>query len=240
MNQNDWTASDSLRMAAKALGPNHPDHPRNIAARAAEAARKAAEAAAAASSANASPSAEATPAPEVQPVDTFEPAPTPKKRRKRRNRRRQMVQVELNETARDRHERLCTICNHENHETIDEEFVNWLAPEGIADFYDVDWRAVYRHAHATGLFAARERNLRAALGQIVEQAASVTPTIDGVLRAIRAYSCLNREGHWTELPSHVVVSSGSQLAQANVIAESALTLDVASTGQQEPQEPSDG
>ncbi|MGA8765694.1 MAG: hypothetical protein WB559_01645 [Candidatus Acidiferrales bacterium] len=62
---------------------------------------------------------------------------------------------------------------------------------------------------AAGLFARRERNMRFALGHMVQQAMNITPTSDSILRAIRAYSCLNRRGQWTEPASHVVVSSGS-------------------------------
>ncbi len=213
MNNNDW---GDRPVIVELVGPDHPDHPNNQAARAAEAARKAAEAAASA---------------QAQPCDAAPPAPPTKKRNKRRNRRR-IARVQTSETSLSHHERHCSICNHEDREAIDEEFVNWFNPEGIADCYDVEWRAIYRHAHATGLFTLRERNLRGALGHIVEQASSATPTIGGVLRAIRAYSCLDRDGQWTEMPSHVVVSSGSQLAQAKVIAEAAKTLDVPSPADQ--------
>lgn len=238
MNYEDWMASDTMRAIAKILPPDDPNNPRNL-ARAAEAARKAAEAAAAASPVNVSPSAEAPPPPEVQPIDALEPAPAPKKRRKRRKPRvrQRSAPVRTRESARSRHERVCTVCNHEERDAIDEEFVNWFRADDIAAVYDLDERAVYRHARATGLHAARERNVRAVLGHILERATIVTPTVDGILRAVRAYSCLDRQGRWTEPPAHVVVSSGAQLARAKVIADSEKVLQVLPTGA--PQDSSD-
>jgi len=112
-------------------------------------------------------------------------------------------------STRDHHSRHCTICNHPERAAIEEEFVHWHDPSEIGLDYEVGRRAVYRHAHAAGLFARRERNMRFALGHMVQRAMNITPTSDSILRAIRAYSCLNRRGQWTEPPAHVVVSSGS-------------------------------
>jgi hypothetical protein len=55
----------------------------------------------------------------------------------------------------------------------------------------------------------RERNMRSALGNIIERSSNIKPTADGVIRAIRAYSCISREVQWIEPPAHVIVSSGS-------------------------------
>ena len=112
-------------------------------------------------------------------------------------------------SARDHHSRHCTICNHPERAAIEEEFIHWHNPSEIGLDYEVGRRSVYRHAHAAGLFARRERNMRFALGHMVQQAMNITPTSESILRAIRAYSCLNRRGQWTEPASHVVVSSGS-------------------------------
>lgn len=65
---------------------------------------------------------------------------------------------------RGRHEQNCTICKHAGRESIEKEFINWRSPVGIAKVYGLSDRAtVYRHAHAFGLFAKRQRNLRGAL-----------------------------------------------------------------------------
>jgi hypothetical protein len=52
-----------------------------------------------------------------------------------------------------RHERKCTVCNHPDREVIEEEFLRWYVPEDIARDHDIPYAsAIYRHAHATGLF----------------------------------------------------------------------------------------
>jgi hypothetical protein len=186
-----------------------------------------------------SPQTTETPAPAIeivaeaaaaaQPAEPEQPAPPPKKRRKRRNRRRRAPLTPPDESRLERHQRLCTICGCDVQEEIDELFIHWQDPRTIAECYDnLNWQTIYRHAHATGLFAVRERNLRSALGRIVEKASRVTPTVDGVLRAIRAYSCLNADGQWTELPSHVIVSSGTQLTNPRAIAAAAITVNLPS------------
>jgi hypothetical protein len=114
-------------------------------------------------------------------------------------------------SARDHHSRHCTVCNHPERAAIEEEFIHWHDPSEIGLDYEVGRRAVYRHAHAAGLFARRERNMRFALGHMVQRAMNVTPTSDSILRAIRAYSCLNRRGQWIDPPAHVVVSSGGAI-----------------------------
>jgi hypothetical protein len=133
--------------------------------------------------------------------------------------------------SRDHHERHCSICNHPDRVSIEEEFIHWQKPGVIAWLYEAEERSIYRHARATGLFAARERNLRSALGHMVELASDVKPTIDGVLRAIRAYSCLDRDGRWTEPPAHVIVSSGSQIPSPQAVAAAAVTFNVAPPAQ---------
>ncbi|HXX19759.1 MAG TPA: hypothetical protein VEJ46_10180 [Candidatus Acidoferrum sp.] len=160
--------------------------------------------------------------------------PPPKKRRKKaRARKSRLVATQSASSApRDHHERHCTICNHAERDAVEEEFLHWINPWDIARHYGVEWRAIYRHAHARGLFAARERNLRFALAHIVEQATSVNPTTDGVLRAIRAYSCLNSDGQWVEPPAHVIVSSGSQIPSPQAIAAAAITVNVPQQAQQ--------
>jgi hypothetical protein len=40
----------------------------------------------------------------------------------------------------------------------------------------------------------------------MEQAESVTPTADEIIRAVRAYSCLGEDGGWTEPARRVVIT----------------------------------
>jgi hypothetical protein len=84
------------------------------------------------------------------------------------------------------------------------------------------------------------------LGRMVELASQVTPTMDGVRRTIRAFSSLDRNGRWTEIPTHAVVSSGTQLTQARLTADSvkSLTLrsviDAVNPSEESPEDALDG
>ena len=83
----------------------------------------------------------------------------------------------------------------------------------MKDFYGIESRAVYRRAHAFNLFAVRDPNLRFALGHIIDRSERI-PCTHGtdVIRAVHAFARINDEGQWVELPSHVIVSSGSRSA----------------------------
>jgi len=122
----------------------------------------------------------------------------------------------------DHHRRLCTICKHPMRGAIEEEFLHWASPDAIAHHYSVGWRAVYRHAHATGLFEKRGRNLRSALGHIIEHANHVPPTARDIIRSVRAYACLNENGKWTEPATRVIVSAGTKSAANRRIAKATI------------------
>ena len=151
------------------------------------------------------------------------PSPaTPAKRRPCRRRRKQPQPVRATrkskrfiarepepETARERHERKCLVCHHPERETIEDMFVHWHQPFRMAHDYDLPLRSLYRHAHATGLLAARRRNLRCVLDHILERATSTHITSDSIVRAVRAYTCLTDDNKWIEPATHVIVSPGS-------------------------------
>lgn len=113
-----------------------------------------------------------------------------------------------------RHERRCSICQHPERDAIEEAFLHWRSVTRITNEFSLpDRNTVYRHAHAFGLFPRRSRNLRFALEQIIEDAEHVRPTAEGVVSAVRAYTRLTDSGEWVEPPAHVIVSSGTRLAQ---------------------------
>lgn len=58
--------------------------------------------------------------------------------------------------------------------------------------------SIYPHAHATGLFAKRQRNIRAALEQIIEKGSQAEVTAPAVVSAIQAYAKINAQGQWVE------------------------------------------
>jgi len=103
-----------------------------------------------------------------------------------------------------RHKANCTVCAHEKREEIEAEFVTWRSPVVIATDYGLaDRMNVYRHARALGLFAKRERNVRAALERIIEKAGEVEVTASAAVAAIQAYAKINAQGQWIERSEHV-------------------------------------
>jgi hypothetical protein len=91
------------------------------------------------------------------------------------------------------------VCSHAKRPEIEADFVSWRSPAAIAQEYGLADRAnVYRHAHAVGLFAKRQRNVRAALERIIEKAGEVDVTAAAVVAAVQAYSKINAAGHWID------------------------------------------
>jgi hypothetical protein len=107
----------------------------------------------------------------------------------------------------ERHTRNCAICRSAHRQEIENAFLHWVSPHDIFDEYDLPSRmTVYSHAHATGLYEYRRRNLRSALDRLIEQADSASVSGDCVIRAIRAQSHLGDDGRWTDPVRHVIVS----------------------------------
>jgi hypothetical protein len=105
---------------------------------------------------------------------------------------------------RGRHQRNCSVCSHAQREEIESDFIAWRSPAAIAqEFGLADRASVYRHAHAFGLFAKRQRNIRAALERIIERADSVDVTSSAVVSAIAAYSKINSAGQWIDRTEQV-------------------------------------
>lgn len=109
------------------------------------------------------------------------------------------------------HRRRCSVCKHPERKAIEEAFLQWRSAENIAwEFELPGCTAIYRHAHATGLFARRARNLHFALEHLIENAERARPTAAGVVEAVRAYARINSAGQWVEPPTtHIVVSAPS-------------------------------
>jgi hypothetical protein len=103
------------------------------------------------------------------------------------------------DVSRGRHEHSCTICKHPKREEIERDFVGWRSPGEIAKAYRLSDRStVYRHAHAFGPFAKRQRNVRAALERIIEKAGEVEITAAAVVAAVQAYAKINAQGQWID------------------------------------------
>jgi len=110
----------------------------------------------------------------------------------------------------ERHSRKCRVCAHPERDDIDNYFLHWHSPENLALQFSLPIDSIYRHAHSTGLFARRAGKLRHALEFIIEHAQRCTPSADAIIRAVRAYTCINDDGKWVEPTKHVVFTTQHQ------------------------------
>ncbi|MGB6484436.1 MAG: hypothetical protein WBE86_13200 [Candidatus Acidiferrales bacterium] len=110
----------------------------------------------------------------------------------------------------ERHSRKCSVCKHPDRELIEEMFLHWHSPSTIYKrFLLRDRSSIYDHAHATGLYLRRRRNLRCALEFVIERAEEAPISSHGIVRAIKAYASITDAGEWVEPPSRVVFSTES-------------------------------
>jgi hypothetical protein len=115
-------------------------------------------------------------------------------------------QVSLNH-----HKAHCVICTHSDRADIEEDFLPWRSAGDIAEEHQVgDRRTVYRHAHATGLWQRRRRNLRAALESLIEGVDTVEVTGDTVIRAAIAHARINDEGRYVDPTRRIIVTHKRQ------------------------------
>jgi hypothetical protein len=113
----------------------------------------------------------------------------------------------------DRHDRKCAICHHPERADLEEDFLNWRNADLLRKRYKLpNYRTIYRHARATGLYQRRRENLRFAAELLIEDVDQARPGPDTILRAINTCARLNDRGQWVEPVKHVVVSSGSSIA----------------------------
>lgn len=104
----------------------------------------------------------------------------------------------------ERHSLRCVVCSHPDRDAIEGDFVRWGSPIKIAEAYGInDRRNIYRHAHATGLFDRRTREVARVLEQYMELMDHHLPEnpdkldFDTVTRAVRVYAHL-APGLWFE------------------------------------------
>ena len=114
------------------------------------------------------------------------------------------------ETSSSRHQRKCTICHHADREEIEQMFLHWFSASSIyRRFLLKDRSSIYDHAHATGLYSRRRKNMRCALENIIERSDECPVSSNGIVRAIKAYCSLTDAGEWVEPASRVVYQTVS-------------------------------
>ena len=95
-----------------------------------------------------------------------------------------------------RHAHGCKVCSHSKRQEIERQFVDWGSPTRMAKDFDLTRDSIYRHAHALGLIARRQRNIRRALERIIEQTEAVEVNASAVVSAVQAYAKINSAGQW--------------------------------------------
>jgi hypothetical protein len=82
---------------------------------------------------------------------------------------------------------------------IDDAYVNWANVTELAKAYDIhDTATIRRHARATGLTEKRDRNVRHALGKIIEHASTVIPNSAAIVQACVALAKITSDGRYVE------------------------------------------
>jgi hypothetical protein len=100
--------------------------------------------------------------------------------------------------------------------------------------YEVEPRSIYGHARSFGFFDQRDRNIRFSLGHIIQRAQNLPATGDTVVRAVRAFTCINRAGEWVEPPTHVIVTPGSHAPVPANVPPPADVIEVVSPSNDDP------
>jgi hypothetical protein len=101
-----------------------------------------------------------------------------------------------------RHARRCVVCAHPDRDAIEGDFIRWSSPSAMAKTYKIADRAsIYRHAHSTGLFNPRKREVGRVLETVLENVEQCPiDSFDTIIRAARLYTHLDDRGNWTEPP----------------------------------------
>ena len=107
----------------------------------------------------------------------------------------------------DRHSRKCQICRSPYVDLIEQVYLQWERVDNICRYFQLaDTDTLYRHARAAGLDVLRRQNSRWVVEQFIEQWRDVKISSATVIRSIRALSCLDEKGHWSDLPkTHIFV-----------------------------------
>jgi hypothetical protein len=113
-----------------------------------------------------------------------------------------------------RHRRKCAVCHHPNCQEIEQEYLRWRSPAAIARVYGLSGpTTIYRHVHATGIFARRRARLRLALDPLIEQVTEVNLTAHAILSAIKTSFNFQNARKWIGRPGARTARSVNRFAR---------------------------
>jgi hypothetical protein len=134
------------------------------------------------------------------------------------------------------HTRRCNVCRHPHRKEIEQEFLRWRSPDRIAQDYKIpDHSSIYRHVHATGIFARRRKAVRASLEPIIECAEFVKVTASSLIKAIHAFTHITEDGEWVNHPTqHTVIVQHVNVPEENNRSDASETRSPAASPAAEP------
>ena len=116
----------------------------------------------------------------------------------------------------ERHSRKCQICRSPYVDYIEQLYLQWERVDLVCRYFQLaDPDTLYRHARAAGLDVLRRQNSRWVIEQFIEQWRTVKITSSTVIRSIRALSCLDEKGRWTDLPKTHIFLRGPDSSAAD-------------------------
>ena len=125
------------------------------------------------------------------------------------------------QAPRSRHSRKCTVCRHPDRDAIESLFLLWRSPVKLAVAFGIaDHSHIYRHVHATGLFARRQVTKRPAK-PAMDQMILATATPERVIRAVRLYAQLGSAFPALDQTDYDAISIDENIAAAVAAATSA-------------------
>jgi hypothetical protein len=137
-----------------------------------------------------------------------------------------------------RHQRKCTVCHHPKRQEIEQDYLRWGSPTAIARVYGLAGpTAIYRHVHATGIFARRRARLRLALDPLIEQVAEVNITAHAIISAIKTSFNFQNARKWIGRPGTRTARGVNRFARPQVkaaIAEESQRISNRESAELEP------
>ena len=116
-----------------------------------------------------------------------------------------------------RHQRKCTVCHHPQRNEIEQDYLRWGSPTAIARVYSLSGpTAIYRHVHATGIFARRRARLRLALDPLIEQVAEVNITAHAIISAIKTSFNFQNARKWIGRPGTPTARGVNRFARPQI------------------------
>ncbi|HEV2617511.1 MAG TPA: hypothetical protein VGU63_12980 [Candidatus Acidoferrales bacterium] len=113
----------------------------------------------------------------------------------------------------ERHSRKCQICRSPYVDFIEDKYLRWYRCDLVCRFYRIgDTDTLYRHVRAAGLDTLRRQNIGVVVENFIEQWPSVKVSASNILHSIRALSCLDDKGQWTDPPRTHILVRGQNLA----------------------------